>query len=170
MLRSREILRFLFSPHGRISRFDIWIKYFLPSFVIGVVANEIDTRSGLVFGDENEYGVLSTPVHSFYLWPHIAVSIKRFHDLGYSGWWVLYSLLFMLPGAACGVLGVMASEPIILIIGVVGAFIPCVVLFIFLYFSPGQKHSNRFGDSSLVQEEEESGAFGSIVGDDVAKH
>ena len=81
---------FLFNPQGRISRKGIWLGYFLPYLAITIVLS-------IVEGIVPALGFLSLLVGLFYLWPGIgAVPIKRLHDLGLSGWWLLllYALSF----------------------------------------------------------------------------
>ena len=74
---------FLFNPQGRISRKGMWLGFLLPylavSFAVSIVAGFVPVL-----------GLLSLLVSFFYLWPSIgAVPIKRLHDLGRSGWWLL---------------------------------------------------------------------------------
>ena len=95
----------LFSYDGRISRSQYWIMGILPLL-------------GLAF----LWGVAFVPVSYFFPWPSIlvsigavlclvwgfsAVSVKRCHDMGYSGFW---TLLYLIPGAALAGLIVLGAR------------------------------------------------------------
>ena len=79
-----EYMNFLFNPNGRISRQEIWLKYFLVLFGANIVASIIDTAIGAT-----TFTPFSNLVALFFFWPGIAVAVKRFHDRGMTGWWVL---------------------------------------------------------------------------------
>ncbi len=95
------MLNFLFNPNGRVSRREIWLYFLLPSLIAGAAANALDasllmsqTASGAKPGLAG-VGMFSLLVSLFFLWPSIAVPVKRLHDRNISGWW----LLFMMAGA-----------------------------------------------------------------------
>lgn len=74
---------FLFNPQGRISRKGIWLGFFLPYLAITLVLGFLEAIVPLL-------GIVSFLVGLFYFWPSMgAVPIKRLHDLGRSGWWLL---------------------------------------------------------------------------------
>jgi len=81
--------QFYFSPRGRASRAQYWLRYFLPFFVIAVVLRV----AGLIHGESaDEGGPILGVLFLFYLvalWPSIAVLVKRMHDRDKSGWLVL---------------------------------------------------------------------------------
>lgn len=90
------MLNFLFNPNGRVSRREIWLFFLLPSVIAGAIANTLDasllasqTASGAKPGLAG-VGVFSLLVSLFYLWPSIAVPVKRLHDRNISGWWLLF--------------------------------------------------------------------------------
>ncbi|MEL6258109.1 MAG: DUF805 domain-containing protein, partial [Pseudomonadota bacterium] len=90
-------LRFLFSPFGRISRADIWLKFFLPYVGLSILFSFVDA---LVFGyDLDSLTLFSDILGLFYLWPSFACPIKRFHDRGMTGWWVLAVNVVIIAGA-----------------------------------------------------------------------
>jgi len=70
-------MNFLFNPNGRVSRKDIWLKYFLVSIIASTIAGLIDMVIG--FADTGPFGTL---VSLFFFWPAIAVS-----DLSIWGSW-----------------------------------------------------------------------------------
>jgi len=71
--------QFLFSPHGRISRSQYWLKWVLPFLGIWIVlfllaaATQNSSASAVV-------GVLFVIVYLGLLWPSIAILVKRVHD------------------------------------------------------------------------------------------
>jgi uncharacterized membrane protein YhaH (DUF805 family) len=77
----------LFSAEGRISRMPWWIVYALNAVAAGVVSwmNSEDTSSVLT--------LVGLFVSLALLWVTISTSIKRFHDHGRSGWWVLATII-----------------------------------------------------------------------------
>jgi uncharacterized membrane protein YhaH (DUF805 family) len=91
----------LFSFRGRIGRTAFWVCLVGVSIFMtataATVAWAIDNmvRQGMV-------GPVSPHLTAFYLvgipflWPLMAVQVKRWHDLNRSGWWVLVNLVPML--------------------------------------------------------------------------
>lgn len=83
------ISEFLFSAKGRVSRSQFWLKWIVPYVIITVVLLAILWAA-------LEPGAAST-VFCVYalaaLWPSIVIYVKRAHDRGRSGWFVL--LLFV---------------------------------------------------------------------------
>lgn len=77
-------MSFLYNPNGRISRQDMWLKYFLVLVGATIVASVLDASLGM--DGFEPFGIL---VSLFFFWPGIAVSVKRFHDRGMTGWWWL---------------------------------------------------------------------------------
>ena len=75
------------SPSGRISRKQFWLHGFLPIFIGNIVLGWIP--------------ILGQLISLALLWASICIGFKRFHDLGYPGWW---SLVYLIPLVAGGVL------------------------------------------------------------------
>ena len=96
---------FLFNPQGRISRKGMWLGFLLPYIAISVVLGFLE---GLV----PALAALSVLVGLFYLWPNFATSIKRLHDHGRSGWWLLLYIVVQIAAlvAALGALGKAAHD------------------------------------------------------------
>jgi len=86
-------MNFLFNPNGRISRQDIWLKFFLVTMIVSALAAAIDAAMGFIVVEW--FGMA---VSIFFFWPGIAVTAKRFHDRGMTGWWVLIGYVIMLIG------------------------------------------------------------------------
>jgi uncharacterized membrane protein YhaH (DUF805 family) len=73
------------SPAGRISRRQFWLHGVLPIIVCSLVLGWIP--------------VLGALVTLALTWASICICFKRFHDLGYPGWWSLLNIVPMLLAA-----------------------------------------------------------------------
>ncbi|WP_229956802.1 DUF805 domain-containing protein [Parasphingorhabdus litoris] len=71
---------------GRSRRKEYWM-FFLFSFILGIIASSIDTLL-LGFPLENN-GPVNAIVSLALLIPSLAVGVRRLHDTGRSGWWML---------------------------------------------------------------------------------
>lgn len=90
------LLRLLFSFRGRTPRAGFWLFYIAHAFIYGVISIALYGAVGPYFGEhyqkDTEFGpliplfVLFTAV--FFI-PAAAVTTRRLHDRGLSGWWVL---------------------------------------------------------------------------------
>ncbi len=67
---------------GRINRAKFWLGILIIWVVEGILGQLLEFTSPL-------YGVIALVL----LWPSLAVAIKRWHDRGKSGWWVLIVLI-----------------------------------------------------------------------------
>ncbi|MFI7081302.1 DUF805 domain-containing protein [Micromonospora sp. NPDC049903] len=76
---------------GRARRSEYW-WFALFLFGVGIVAALIDSALGLDF-DATTGGPVSLLVNLAFLLPSLAVSVRRLHDLGRSGWWLLIGLI-----------------------------------------------------------------------------
>ena len=78
-----QILRLYTSPKGRAGRCAYIFGLVVPLFVVGIAA-------GLLARAIPEMAQLFI-LASFLLmlWPQVVVHIKRMHDIGRSGWWLL---------------------------------------------------------------------------------
>ncbi len=68
---------------GRIPRRTYWLHGVLTLLLLGVVINALLDIANL---DNETAGKL---VNLVFLWPLIALSVKRQHDFDFSGWWAL---------------------------------------------------------------------------------
>ena len=94
---------------GRARRTEYWMfVLFLMIFVI--VARILDSILGIVFEDGG-YGPISTLYALAVLIPTFAVSVRRLHDVGKSGWMLLISLIPMIGSIWLLFLMVTDSEP-----------------------------------------------------------
>ena len=76
-----------FGLRGRISRRSFWLYGVLAMLGLSLALMALLQIAGLP-------AELSEGVANLLLaWPSIAISVKRWHDRGYSGWWVLVALI-----------------------------------------------------------------------------
>ena len=75
---------------GRASRPEYWY-FILFLFVGGIAAGLVDA---IVFGVEEDSGELLSILFSLATFlPSLAVGVRRLHDIGRSGWWLLIGLV-----------------------------------------------------------------------------
>jgi uncharacterized membrane protein YhaH (DUF805 family) len=84
---------FLFSFSGRISRKDYWLKYAIPFVVLYAIAIAIDISNGYGPNNPDSAPVFTALFVLVMIWPSLAVSVKRWHDRGKSGWFVLINFI-----------------------------------------------------------------------------
>lgn len=155
------MFNFLFNPCGRVSRKGIWLGLFLPMVGANFAAAFVDA---MIFGamggltvdatgslQAPATGVFSMLVSLFFLWPSIAVSVKRFHDRNMSGWWVLWFLLIVVGGVVFAFVGGAAAAASTgalgegAMIGFLIAMAGGLAQFIILYVLPGTPGGNQYG-------------------------
>ena len=74
--------------NGRARRKEYW--YFtLVNIIFSFVLGFISGLSGLTFGPLGSSGILDTVYSLLVLIPSIAVGVRRMHDVGKSGWYLL---------------------------------------------------------------------------------
>lgn len=76
---------------GRSRRRAYWM-FVLMNFIIMVLLTLVDAAFSIdigIFG----MGLISTVYYIFIFLPSLALSVRRLHDTGRSGWWVLISLI-----------------------------------------------------------------------------
>lgn len=81
-----KVLRNYAVFQGRAQRKEYWM-FFLVNFLIAVALGVLDTMFGTM--GETGYGVLSGLYSLAVFVPGIAVSVRRLHDTGRTGWWLL---------------------------------------------------------------------------------
>lgn len=152
------MLRFYYSPFGRISRKSFWLKY-VPVLIVLFIGSDIADQylyPGVIL--VGGYGPASTAVNVLTLWPQIAVTTKRFHDRGMSGWWqflfnigivlgAVFLLSAMLEAEAAGEIEPNLWTPLLVGAGLLVVF--GLGELIILGFLRGTKGRNKYGDDPL---------------------
>lgn len=131
---------FFLSLKGRISRQEFWLGYFLTLAVLLVSLPLLQKlslalrrpASGPWYRNELEMALLLPRIAVFaaVAWPLTAIFVKRLHDVGCSGWWLL------------AFIGAMWLTTLT---GVEHKNLVNVALFAILGFVPGKRGDNRFG-------------------------
>jgi len=85
-----KVLRNYANFDGRARRSEYWY-FFLFNVIISIVLEIVVVFSGLTVGDE-EIGILGTIYSLAIFIPSLAVGIRRMHDVGKSGWFILIPL------------------------------------------------------------------------------
>jgi uncharacterized membrane protein YhaH (DUF805 family) len=131
----------LFDPRGRVTRQDL-----LVAAIIMVLA---DLAAGSLAGD----GHIGLVCKSVVLWMGCAAVIKRLHDVGRSGWWVLGGMAAICIWTAVIGLGAMftlrldtldaGSTGYIILFSVL--MLPALGITLWLHLAEGDAFMNRFG-------------------------
>lgn len=93
---------------GRARRREYWF-FVLFSILISIVLAVIDHMTGTL-SPTADLGLLSGIYALAVLVPSIAVSVRRLHDTGRSGWWLLISLVPLVGGIVLIVFLVLDSQ------------------------------------------------------------
>ncbi|MBU1241267.1 DUF805 domain-containing protein [Myxococcota bacterium] len=113
------MVKLLFSFEGRINREPYW--YLVLAMLVGyITAFSIDGN-----GLGEEMGPISMLVILAFIWPSLAIQVKRWHDIDKSGWWVLINFI---P-----------------IVGSIWSLVENG-------FTPGTDGPNRYGDNPMDEE------------------
>jgi uncharacterized membrane protein YhaH (DUF805 family) len=104
-----EVLKKYAVFSGRARRKEYWM-FFLFNLIITFVLILIDSLMGTI-SPQSGLGLLSGLYSLAVLIPSIAVTIRRLHDIGRSGWWILISLVPVLGGIVLLIFMVLDSEP-----------------------------------------------------------
>lgn len=161
------MFRFLFSPYGRISRKTYWLNWMLPYLGVSIVAAILDFAMFPVNPETGEPPpVFQAITGLILLWPSLAVTTKRLHDRGMTGWWQAAPLVAAIPVAvaaywyytnkmnadaqATNLAVVDPTVGAVLTIGI-GSVLAWLVLYplINALFLRGQTGPNKYGDDPL---------------------
>ncbi|GAA5119502.1 DUF805 domain-containing protein [Alloalcanivorax gelatiniphagus] len=92
MTAVRTVLSKYVDFSGRARRSEYW--YFaLFSFLIGVATNIVDAAIGTDYEGATTGGLVNTVASLALFLPGLAVGIRRLHDTGRSGWWILLGII-----------------------------------------------------------------------------
>ena len=84
---------------GRATRAEYWL-FIIITPILTIIIREIGFKMGMTTEPNSDYMVRSIPGVIFGLLaiiPHIAVSVRRIHDIGLSGWWGWLFIPLILP-------------------------------------------------------------------------
>ncbi|MCM3600019.1 DUF805 domain-containing protein [Robertmurraya korlensis] len=98
-----KVLKNYIGFQGRARRKEYWM-FFLFNFLITILLSLIETMLGLG-------GILSGIYGLAVLLPSIAVSVRRLHDIGRTGWWMLLSFIPVIGLIVLLVFAVLDSQP-----------------------------------------------------------
>jgi uncharacterized membrane protein YhaH (DUF805 family) len=125
------VTKHYFDFQGRARRSVFW-WYILVVFILGIIAYIIDRLLGMQIIS----GLLSLAL----LLPNLGVSVRRLHDVGKSGWWILLPLAPWLLMIICFF---MFQWTLAMVFGVVT--LATWVLLIWWYAQPGISGQNAYG-------------------------
>jgi len=94
---------------GRSRRKEYWF-FVLFNILASIVLAMVDSATGS-FNPETGMGTLGTVYALAVLLPSIAVSVRRLHDTGRSGWWLLLGLVPVIGAIVLLVFMVQDSKP-----------------------------------------------------------
>jgi len=94
---------------GRSRRKEFW-QFVLFVFLVQVVLGVLDRMTG-TYSEGAEFGFLGGAFSLFVLIPSIAVTVRRLHDIGRTGWWILIYLLPFIGAIVMLVFMVLDSQP-----------------------------------------------------------
>jgi len=77
-----------FSFRGRATRSDYCLRTWLPLTVLSLMLNKFALEASRQ-GEMSPAVIASLVFSLFAIWPSAAVAIKRLHDRGKPGWWLL---------------------------------------------------------------------------------
>ena len=94
---------------GRARRKEYWF-FFLFNILFSIAAAIIDNATG-TFDPSTGMGMFGALYTLAILIPSLAVTVRRLHDTGRSGWWLLVVLIPMLGGIVLFVFMLLDSSP-----------------------------------------------------------
>ena len=94
---------------GRARRKEYWM-FLLINILVSLVLIAIDNLIG-TFISQAGFGLLQGLYSLAILIPSLAVTVRRLHDTGRTGWWVLISLVPVIGGLILLIFMVLDSEP-----------------------------------------------------------
>jgi uncharacterized membrane protein YhaH (DUF805 family) len=86
-----RVLRLYADFSGRARRKEYWM-FVLINLIVTFALDRIDTQTGL-YHSYTGLGILGTIYTLAVIIPGLAVSVRRMHDVGYSGWTLLVVLI-----------------------------------------------------------------------------
>lgn len=122
---------------GRARRREFW--YFtLFVFALLVAARILDV---LVFGYGGGSRLFSTVVLLLLILPQLAVSVRRLHDTGRSGWWMAPYVVLLVTGRFYGERHAFSTFEVVVVL-TAGIYL---VFLLFSFLSSGDRGDNDYG-------------------------
>jgi uncharacterized membrane protein YhaH (DUF805 family) len=131
-----------FDPHGRASRSEYWLFILFQTLILTALVLA-GIWSGFRYEDSAPTILIVIVLACFYIWVAISVislSIRRLHDMDFSGWWAL-ALYFWSPLLSAVQISFPDLTGVILVLN--AAISIGVVVF---FCQQGTRGSNRFGE------------------------
>ena len=147
---------------GRASRKEFWLFTLLTVFA-GVVAAILDNALGLdkLRAGSGGNGPINGLVNLAFLIPTLAVQVRRFHDVGKTGWLLLLPLLAAVPGVIGLALGgdtagafKTLNAAFALVLVAVAVLLGALLYILYLNVRRGNAVTNRFGPDPLAPAED----------------
>ena len=104
----KQVLRKYADFNGRATRAEYW-WWVLATFIFGMALGTIDAFIVSIIDQEWASSPLTTIFHLAILLPNLAVSVRRLHDIGKSGWWILVWFVLAVIGWIPVVVGLVIS-------------------------------------------------------------
>ena len=104
-----EVLKKYAVFDGRARRMEYWM-FILFNLIISVVLVIIDSLIGTIIRQAG-FGLLQGLYDLAVLIPSIAVTVRRLHDTGRTGWWILIGLIPVIGGIVLLIFMLLDSEP-----------------------------------------------------------
>lgn len=156
----KDWISFYTTFKGRATRYDFNVRYLLVMLLVSMAAFVLDwIQQGEAIFTANAKPFFSNLVTFLFIFPTLAVTCRRLHDLGYSGWWQspVYLLPLIVVVAAVFVFGVsvlvnpLLAGPMILI-GAAAIITFYLVFYTALSCMRGTKGDNKYGSDPLIEE------------------
>jgi len=145
-----KVLRQYVNFHGRAQRKEYWM-FALFNVILSLILTVLDSLFDLT---ASRFGLLSGLYGLAVLLPALGVSVRRLHDTGRSGWWLLLAPLgsMIAVGALGFLVGFLLGIPLFVVTApLVGLIIGSIVLIVF-YATDGDRGPNKYGpDPKAVQ-------------------
>jgi len=103
-----EVLKKYAVFSGRARRKEYWM-FFLINLLISAVLIAIDSLIGTF--SQTGFGLLQGLYSLAVLIPSIAVTVRRLHDTGRTGWWILIGLIPVVGGIVLLIFMLLDSQP-----------------------------------------------------------
>ena len=91
--------------------------------------------------------IIAGVVNLILILPLLSVQVRRLHDIGWSGWWVLAMYMTAFSGLGIAVFNLASAPlPVLLLLAAYSVFILIFVVFVNVqYFRPSKAQDNKYG-------------------------